>query len=70
MRWTFGPSVEDESEYQDGTIVPSRHWKVYQDGKVVGEVEVHMHKRGGKDKVPDFSAGITVIVYGPSPGGS
>ncbi len=67
--WGFEEAHDDDQVYADGTTVPHRHWFVTLNGERVGEVEVHMHKRRGRDKVTDFSVGTTSIVYGPLPGG-
>ncbi len=63
--WSFGPPEDDTSDYQDGTAVPHRHWRVYLNGEPVGEVEVHLHRRAGRDQIRDLSVGITPIAYGP-----
>ncbi len=68
--WTFSPAQDDAQTYSDGTVVPHRAQKVLLDGKPIGEVEIHMHKRKGKDGIEDVSFGITTIVYGPVPGGT
>lgn len=67
--WTFGAPADSQTTYSDGTIVPSREWKVFLNGQRVGEVEVHLHKRRGPDGKVDVSFGITAIAYGPPPGG-
>ncbi len=63
--WTFGDPHDDDKSYADGTVVPSRRWAVYLNGVEVGEVEVHMHKRQGRDKVTDASFGFTGVIFGP-----
>lgn len=68
--WTFGEPHDDTTSYADGTVVPHRHQDVLLNGKVVGEIEIHMHKRKGRDRITDVSFGITTIVYGPVSGGS
>lgn len=67
--WTFGPPHDDDTTYADGTVVPHREQLLYLNGKLVGEIEIHMHKRRGPDRQTDVSFGITAIVYGPAPGG-
>lgn len=62
--WSFGEAHDDNQTYSDGTQVPHREQIVYLNGVAVGEVEIHMHKRKGRDGKVDFSAGITVITYG------
>lgn len=68
--WSFGPPEDDTSTYSDGTVIPSRRQTVALNGVVIGELEIHTHKRKGRDGRVDFSAGITVITYGPVPGGN
>lgn len=68
--WTFGAPVDGETTYADGTVVPHRHQDVLLNGKKVGYIEIHMHKRKGRDGYPDYSAGITAAVFGPLPGGN
>lgn len=68
--WSFGESHDHSKTYADGTVVPSREWPVLIDGKEIGEIEVHMHKRRGRDGRTDVSFGITAVVYGPAPGGN
>jgi hypothetical protein len=63
--WSFGPPHDDTTDYSDGTVVPHREQVVYLNGEAVGEIEVHLHRRGGPDKQPDLSAGVTAITYGP-----
>jgi len=67
--WTFGPAKDDKQTYSDGTQVPHREQAVFLNDVEVGELEVHMHKRKGRDGRVDVSFGITTIVYGPVPGG-
>lgn len=66
--WTH--PLDDTSDYKDGTVVPHRHFQVLLEGKPVGEVEVHLHRRHGPDGVPDVSVGVTAVVYGPPNPGS
>ncbi len=68
--WTFGPPEDDTTTYADGTTVPHRHQDVLLNGVKIGYVEVHMHKRRGRDRKTDVSFGITTCVYGPALGGS
>lgn len=67
--WKFGPPIDDTTDYSDGTIVPHRKQKVFLNEVVVGEIEIHMHKRKGPDGITDVSFGVTSVVYGPAPGG-
>lgn len=67
--WTFGPVKEHEDNYADGTVVPERTWAVLLNGEAVGEVNVHLHKRRGRDKITDLSVGITVVAFSPDPNG-
>lgn len=69
-RWTFGPAKEGKTVYADGTEVPHRSFQVLLNGVAVGEVDVHMHKRRGRDGVTDVSFGATHVVFGPPQGGS
>ncbi len=62
--WSFGPPDDDTHTYADGTVVPSRRQLVFLNGVAVGEIEIHQHRRKGRDYKLDFSAGITVITYG------
>lgn len=61
-KWTFGPTKDDMQTYADGTVVPHRYMRVYCNSKIVGYIEVHMHKNKGIDGniVPSF--GITAVV--------
>jgi len=68
--WEFREATDDTTLYSDGTSVPHRRQVVLLNGTPVGEIEIHMHKRAGRDKVTDVSFGITAIVYGPAPGGN
>lgn len=68
--WTFGPAKDSTQTYSTGDQVPHRHFTVSLNGKVVGEVECHMHRRRGPDGKPDASFGFTPVIYGPVPGGS
>ena len=67
--WTFAPPIDDVTTYADGTSVPHRDQVVFLNGVAVGQIEIHMHKRKGRDGITDVSFGITTIVYGPAPGG-
>ncbi len=62
--WTFSPPYDDEHTYVDGTVVPSHRQIVYLNGVAVGEIEIHMHRRKGRDGKVDMSFGITCIAYG------
>jgi hypothetical protein len=68
--WTFGPPEDDSTTYADGTTVPHRHQDVLLNGVKIGYVEIHMHRRRGRDRKTDVSFGITTCVYGPAAGGS
>lgn len=68
--WSFGPVADEASQYTDGTVVPSRRQVVLLDGVPVGEIEIHLHRRKGRDRRPDLSYGITCVAFGPLPGGS
>lgn len=63
--WTFGHPHDSMQTYADGTQVPHRGFKVLLNGEPVGEIEIHMHKRRGRDGETDVSFGVTNIVYGP-----
>lgn len=63
--WTFGRITDEEHLYADDTSVPSRRWTVFLEGRPVGEIEVHLHRRRGPDKTTDLSVGTTVVTYGP-----
>lgn len=67
--WSFGAIKDDTETYADGTIVPHRYQAVLLNGKEVGYVEIHMHKRKGRDGIVDASFGITNVIYGPVTGG-
>ncbi len=67
--WTFGAPEDSFTRYSDGTQVPHRDQGIYYNGVKVGEVEIHTHRRRGRDRITDVSVGITVIMYGPAPGG-
>ena len=67
--WTFAPAEDSATTYADGTSVPHRGWRVLLNGQVVGEIDVHMHRRRGPDGKTDVSFGFTPVVYGPPPGG-
>lgn len=59
--WTFdvGSITHDERHLPHVRVVCRLN------GKAVGEAEVHIHKRAGRDKVTDLSWGFTAITYGP-----
>lgn len=67
--WSFGPAKDNITTYSDGTTVPHRAQKVLLNDVVIGEIEIHTHKRKGPDGITDASFGITTVVYGPAPGG-
>lgn len=68
--WEFSAIYDDHpEEYADGTVVPHRRQKVILNGLAVGEVELHCHRRKGRDNKVDLSIGATFIAYGPLPGG-
>ena len=67
--WEFRNPEAGEQRYGDGTIVPHLEVELWHNGKKVGEVEMHMHKRKGRDGVVDTSFGSTHIIYGPPAGG-
>ena len=69
-RWEFYPPEDDFEEYADGTQVPPRYQDVVRNGVKVGYVEIHVHKRKGRDGLTDVSFGFTGVVYGPAPGGN
>lgn len=58
--WMFGPPVD---VIERG--MPSRRQQLLLNGVAVGEIEVHAHKRKGKDGIVDLSWGVTAITYGP-----
>ncbi len=68
--WQFGEPEHHETKYADGTIVPHYEIPVFVDGREIGYLEVHMHKRYGRDKRRDVSFGVTAVVYGPVEGGN
>jgi len=68
--WTFGKPTDDMQTYADGTAVPHRAQQVLLNGKPVGEIELHCHRRHGADGQVDVSYGLTCITYGPPGGGS
>jgi len=67
--WEFGVVKDTSEAYADGTVVPHRYQAVLLNGKEIGYVEIHMHKRLGSDGIADVSFGITNVVYGPVQGG-
>ena len=69
MIWSFDPVIDSSVSYADGTVLPHRSFVVRLDGKAIGELELHTHKRLGSDGKVDVSYGLTAIVYGPPPGG-
>lgn len=68
--WTFGDALDGETVYADGTRAPRRSWRVALNGVDIGQLEVHVHKRRGRDGRTDVSYGLTAVVFGPSPGGN
>lgn len=64
-KWTFGEAKDEMQTYSDGTEVPHRYQRVYCNGKIVGFVEIHMHKHKGRDGKIDVSFGITTVVERP-----
>lgn len=58
--WSFGPPKDSVEELADGTRLPHRSQRVYLNGKPVGEIEIHLHRRRGRDGKVDVSYGITV----------
>ena len=67
--WSFGPAKDSTETYADGTVVPHRAQLVLLNGRPIGEIEIHAHKRRGPDGLVDVSYGLTCICYGPPPGG-
>lgn len=68
--WAFKLTEEDEHAYQDGTIVPSLTFDILLNDRVVGEFNVHLHKRFGSKRedprhLADLSVGTTVVAFGP-----
>lgn len=68
--WTFGEPHDGVTAYADGSLVPHREQSVSLNGEKIGSIEIHMHKRRGRDKKTDVSFGITAVVYGPASGGN
>lgn len=61
----------DHATYSDGTVVPGLDVDLYHNGVKVGEANLHMHKRRGRDGKTDVSFGATHITYGiPASGGN
>lgn len=60
----------DHATYADGTVVPGLDADVYLNGVKVGEANLHLHKRRGRDGKTDVSFGATFVTFGPSPGGN
>lgn len=58
--WLFGPPIDRIER-----TMPSRRQQLLLNGIPVGEIEVHAHRRKGKDHVTDLSWGVTAITYGP-----
>jgi len=58
--WSFGGGVD---KVERG--MPSRRQQLLLNGVAVGGIEVHAHKRKGRDRVVDLSWGVTAITYGP-----
>jgi len=67
--YTFGPEHRETQTYADGTQVDHVEHATYFNGVKQGYVEIHFHKRRGRDGVPDMSVGITVVQFGPLEGG-
>lgn len=65
--WEFTDIDQDETVYADGTRVPHLNANVVLNSKVVGRVNIHMHKHRGADKVTDASFGFTGVIFGPLP---
>lgn len=59
--WTFDVG----SETHDDRQMPHVRLVCRLNGQAVGEAEVHVHKRKGRDGVVDLSWGSTFITYGP-----
>ena len=68
--WTFGDPKDSSETYSDDTEVPHRYQDVLLNGKKVGYIEIHTHRRHGDDGQVDVSFGFTGVVYGPPTGGS
>lgn len=70
--WEFRDvSVDaDHATYSDGTVVPGLDVEVWCNGVKVGEANVHMHKRRGRDGKTDVSFGATFISFGLPTGGN
>lgn len=67
--WSFGLAKDSTQIYADGTTVPHRAQTVLLNGKPIGEIELHCHRRLGSDGKVDASFGITTVMFGPVPGG-
>ena len=67
--WRFGAAKDSAETYADGTTVPHRVQLVLLNEVVIGEIEIHCHRRRGTDGKVDVSYGLTCITYGPPPGG-
>ena len=59
--WTFDLG----SVTHDDRTMPHARLVCRVNGQAVGEAEVHVHKRKGRDGVVDLSWGATFITYGP-----
>lgn len=68
--WAFGAAKDSSDTYADGTTVPHRVWQVFLNGDPVGEMELHLHRRRGRDGQTDTSFGSTFVAYGPPRTGS
>lgn len=68
-QWTFEAPKDSTSTYADGTVVPGRTWRVRLNGVLVGECDVHLHKRRGPDGRLDLSWGFTGVTYSVDPAG-
>lgn len=68
--WSFGQPKDSVETYANGDQVPHRGWQVFLNGVVIGELELHCHKRYGADGKLDVSYGVTAVVYSPPAGGN
>jgi len=68
--WTFGPAKDSQETYADSTSVPHRAQQVLLNGKPIGDIEIHCHRRRGPDGVVDVSYGLTTVVFSVPAGGS
>lgn len=62
--WKFSPVGDETDTYADGTTVPGRRQRVFLNDEAVGEIEIHMHRRRGRDGATDISFGVTAVAYG------